>query len=110
MEGISLTPQMMCEECDAFLGKAHKQSCSKYGRLVENADAVEKMALTEEVERQNPLLGIDPHAAELILKNLGESEHPGEIEELKSLKEGLETFVAAAREAEQGGNDADAGS
>lgn len=104
MDAISLTPQMMCDECDAFLGKPHKEGCSKHGRLVENADAVEKMASVEEVERQNPMVGIDRDTAELLLRSLipPEVAEGEDAEKLKSLREGLETFVAAAKEVEGG--------
>lgn len=101
MDGsINLVGQQMCEECDAFLGKPHKEGCSKHGRLVENADATEKFTTVEHADREEPLLGIDPEGAEMLVKWLGEMdlEDPAEAERCRKMRGGLETFVAAARE------------
>jgi len=99
-DSINLVGRMMCEECDAFLGKAHKDTCSKKGRLVENADATEKFTTVEHADREEPLLGIDPEGAEMLVKWLGELDldDPDEIEKCQAMIGGLSTFAAAARE------------
>ncbi len=103
MDGsIGLVGKLMCEECDAFLGKPHKDTCSKKGRLVENADATEKFTTVDHAEREDPLIGIDVDTAELLLRSLIPPEVAGDddAEKLRSLREGLEQFVAASREAQ----------
>lgn len=94
MDSINLVGRQMCEECDAFLGKAHREGCSKHGRLLEMADATEKFTTVEHAEAEEPLLGIDPATAQLILDNLGEPDE-GESEDLQALRRGLTEFVAA---------------
>lgn len=99
--GINLVGKMMCEECDAFLGKAHRGTCSKAGRLVENADATEKFTTVERADLEEPLLGLDRETCELILRSLIPPEvAEGDAEKLRGLRSGLEQFVAAALEAE----------
>lgn len=103
MEGrIGLVGKMMCEECDAFLGKPHREGCSKHGRLVENADATEKFTTAERAYMEEPLIGLNRETVEMILDGLRpQSEIAAERrDEMKSLREGLGQFVAAAREVE----------
>lgn len=99
--GINLVGKMMCEECDAFLGKPHRDSCSKAGRLVENADATEKFTTVERADMEEPLIGLDRETCELILRSLIPPEvAEDDAEKLGGLRDGLEQFVAAAKEAE----------
>lgn len=97
MEGevISLVGQQMCEFCNAFLGKPHKDECSKKGRLVEMADATEKFTTVEHANEEDPLLGIDVKTAKLIADNLGAASD-GESEDLQALREGLRKFIQEA--------------
>lgn len=101
-DSINLVGRRMCEECDAFLGHAHKDTCSKAGRVVENADATEKFTSVEHAEREEPLIGIDREGAELLVKWLGELDldDPAEIEKVQAMIDGLTTFIAAAVEVE----------
>lgn len=94
---INLVGKMMCEECDAFLGKPHKDTCSKSGRLVENADATEKFTTVEHADAEEPLIGIDPETADLILKHLEIKDNDPDHDRLVALQEGLEKFVEAAK-------------
>jgi hypothetical protein len=96
---IDLIGRKMCEECDAFLGHAHKDTCSKNGRAVIAADTTEKFTTIEHAEEEEPLLGIDPTGAETLVKWLGELdlEDPAEAEKCRAMREGLEKFVAEAR-------------
>jgi hypothetical protein len=98
-ESINLVGEQMCEECDAFLGKPHKDTCSKKGRLVEMADATEKFTTVEHAQQENPILGIDQETAGLILRSMlpAEPEIVGEdAEKLKALRVGLEAFVGGS--------------
>lgn len=99
-ESIELVGRFMCEECDAFLGKPHAESCSKHGRLVEQEDATEKFTTTERAaEEDGPLIAIDAEAVELIIRNLNMP--AGEdFEKLTKLLEGMKTFLDAVREVE----------
>jgi hypothetical protein len=106
-DSINLVGRRMCEECDAFLGHAHKDTCSKRGRVVENADATEKFTSIEHAEREEPLIGIDRQGAELLVKWLGELDldDPAEVEKVQAMIDGLTTFIAAAREVEDAPED-----
>lgn len=94
---INLVGKMMCEECDAFLGKPHKDTCSKAGRLVENADATEKFTTVEHADAEEPLVGIDPDTAEMILKHLNIPDGDPDHDKLVALSDGLEKFVEGSR-------------
>jgi hypothetical protein len=101
MEGsIDLVGRMMCEECDAFLGKAHKETCSKKGRVVEQGDATEKFTTVEHADREEPMIGLNADTVELILAHMSVHEHTEDPAEVEKLMGGLRTFVAAAREVE----------
>lgn len=98
-ESIELVGRFMCEECDAFLGKPHAESCSKHGGLVEQGDATEKFTTTERVAQEEPLLAMDPEMVELILRSLIPSETAGDdAETLTKLREGLQAFLDATNE------------
>ncbi len=87
----------MCEECDAFLGKPHKDTCSKSGRLVEMGDATEKFTTIQHADQEDPMLGIDLDTAKLLLRSLIPPEVAGDdADQLKALREGLEQFVKEA--------------
>lgn len=101
MEGasIDLVGRQMCEECDAFLGKAHREGCSKHGCLVEMADATEKFTTVERADAEEPLIGLNADTVELLVRNLhmpaGE-----DYDQLMQISEGLKKFIAQARESE----------
>lgn len=108
MAAIELVGRQMCEECDAFLGKAHKDTCSKSGRAVIEADCTEKFTTVEHAERENPLVGIDVEGAEFLVGLIGKLDISAlgadEYEKAKGFRGGLETFIAAVREIEAGGD------
>jgi hypothetical protein len=102
MASIVLVGEMMCEECDAFLGKPHRDSCSKAGRLVENTDATEKFTTVERADKEEPMVGLNRETVELILRSM----IPPEVaeddgENLRKLRTALEQFVASALELEK---------
>jgi len=71
MEGtIDLIARSVCDECDAFLGKAHKDGCSKGDRAVIEADTTEKLTTVNRAEAEEPMLGIDADTALLIARYL----------------------------------------
>lgn len=87
----------MCKECDAFLGKPHKEGCSKHGRLVEMGDATKKFTTIEHADAEDPMVSIDVETAELILRSLIPPEIADQdADKLKALRTGLEKFVASA--------------
>jgi hypothetical protein len=102
MDSIALVGEMMCEECDAFLGKAHRDTCSKAGRVVEMADATEKFTTLEQSQAENPLLGLDRATVEIILRALPPQSEITEDdrEKMGELRVGLAKFVTGCEEAE----------
>lgn len=103
-DSINLVGKMVCEECDAFLGKPHNAGCSRryFDKPVTEPEAVERFTTIEHADREEPLLGIGPDTAELLAKWLGklDLDDPEEIEQCRAVQEGLTTFAAAARELE----------
>lgn len=94
---LNLTPREMCDECDAFLGKPHKDGCSKRPGVVQKGEAVEKFTSVEHADEEDgPLIGLDTDAVELLLRNLrmpaGE-----DFDKLTALGEGLKKFLDEAR-------------
>jgi hypothetical protein len=110
-EGIGLVGREMCAECDAFLGKEHRIGCSKSGQ-VSTTEAVEKFTTVAHANAEEPMLGLDAEAVALIIEALPDPDDPEvaedwdpdqapqQAEKLKALREGLGTFVAAAKEVE----------
>lgn len=96
---IELVGRMMCDECEAFLGKPHTEDCSKSG-LVEMAEATEKFTTPERAYEEEPLLAIDPEAVELILGYLPSSPAGVNADKLTKLLEGMKAFLDAVREVE----------
>lgn len=97
MEGIHLVGEKMCEECDAFLGKEHRIGCSLSGKVTPE-QATEKFTTLKHAEDEVPLIGLDPEAVEMLLRNL-RIPVGGDFERLKALQGGLVTFLEAANEA-----------
>lgn len=96
MDSIDLVGRQMCEECEAFLGKAHREGCSKHGRLVEMADATEKFTTVERADAEEPLLGLNADTVELLVRNLNMP--AGEdFDRLAAISDGLKKFLARAR-------------
>lgn len=107
--GINLVSRKMCDECDAFLGKPHKDGCSKGGRAVIEADTSEKFTTVEHVEREEPLLVLNADAVELIVNHTTcsqqcSSQDP-DHDKFVALLSGLRAFIAAAREVEAGASE-----
>lgn len=97
---INLVPREMCDECDAFLGKAHRDGCSKGDRAVIEADTTEKFTTVAHVEQEEPLIGLDADTVQMILDHLSTRSTDDDFEKTESMREGLELFVAASRELE----------
>jgi hypothetical protein len=92
-DNINLVGREMCEECDAFLGKAHKDTCSKKGRLVEMGDATEKFTTVEHAEAEEPMLGLDPKTVELLLNHITTHDTDPDFQDVVALVEGMKTFL-----------------
>jgi hypothetical protein len=98
---IALVGRDMCEECDGFLGKPHREGCSLKPGVVQPEQTVEKFTTVERAEQEDPLIGLDRQTVELLLRSMIPPEvAEGDEAELRQLRAGLETFVAAAQEVE----------
>jgi len=101
-DGINLVGRQVCEECDAFLGKPHKDTCSKADRLVEMGDATEKFTTVEHAQAEEPLIGLNVETVELILDHLTTHDTDSDFEKVVALTEGLRSFVSEAKPTERG--------
>lgn len=97
--GIGLVGREMCDECDAFLGKPHREGCSKRPGIVQKGEAVEKFTSVDHADKEDPLIGLDTDTVELLLRNLNMAAGK-DFERLKAVGEGFKAFLDAAQEVE----------